>query len=55
MVKSREEIMTLPSHKRKSEFGKRRMFRKSEAKRTLSARIKAVEEAKKRKLEEPKR
>ncbi len=55
MVKSKAEIVTLPFHKRKREFKKRRKFRKSEAKRTLPIRIKAEEERKKKLQEENKK
>ena len=55
MAKSKEEIMSLPSHQRKKEFKRRKKFRKAEAKRTLPMRIKLAEESKKRIQEENKR
>ena len=46
-MKSREEIMTLPTHQRKKEFKKRRNVRKAEVKSKLKRRLK--EEALKKK------
>jgi len=40
MVLSREEILKLPSHQRKSAYRKRRNWRKEEAKRRLKEKIK---------------
>jgi hypothetical protein len=52
---TKEEINMLPYYRRKGLFKKLKMFRHSEAKRTLKERIKKAEEERKKKLEETKK